>query len=439
MTRRIVWIELRRSAVPWIAVLAAGLAWALAGDAERWDGLWSATVLVHHNNLGLLWPLVLAAGAWLGRRDRSARITELVRSTPRTGASRAAPVAVLLAVCLASGYVLSLLEGLARATLAASYWPSGSYWPVLVGALGIAAAGILGLGLGRLMPSMLTAPLLALGGLVVVIGPLVIWEDSHTRALLLTPGYLGSTDEYSVVGWRGNVGQALWFVGLTATGWALLTAGTRRAKALAVVPAVLGLAVALVVLPPLDRAAPRDPLAAELVCADDGPRVCVTRLYEPILPQLVGPAQRALAVLGRLPDPPTAVVQQIGTYGGLVEQDHDTVHLNLTVSSDGTVSTGAGSIEQDILDGAGTWACGAATDDTATWDRIDAARAAAGLWLRGADAPPEFVRSPVRELVEQALTFLHTLPLEAQVARVAAMRDAAIECRPDLYDVLTTA
>ncbi|BCB80875.1 hypothetical protein GCM10022251_00020 [Phytohabitans flavus] len=93
---------------------------------------------------------------------------------------------------------------------------------------------------------------------------------------------------------------------------------------------------------------------------------------------------------------------------------------------------------RDILDGAGTWKCGAAADDTDTWNRIDAARTAAGLWLRGADAAPEYLWTPARELVGQALTFLRTLPVKAQVARVAAMRDAALDCRPDLYDILTS-
>ncbi|MFI6761025.1 hypothetical protein ACIBF5_18005 [Micromonospora sp. NPDC050417] len=438
MSHRIAWIELRRSAAPWVGAFVAALAWALTTDPERWDGLWMATAVVHHDSLWMLWPLALAAGAWQGRRDHAARMTELVTSTPRPGAARMAPPAVVLVGCLVGGYTLGLFDGLGRAALTASYQPAGWYWPVLVGALGVAAAGVLGLWLGRLMPSLLTAPLLVIGGLVLVAGPQLLWEETGSRALLLTPGYLGSTDEYSAPDWRANVGQAVWFLALLGTGWALLVAGRRRTRLLAVLPAAVGLAVSLSVLPPLDRAAPRDPRAVELVCADGEPRVCVTRLYEPVLPQLVEPARRALTVLGRLPHPPTAVIQEPGRYGTHVAQRRDTVHLNMTVFSDGTISSGPGSIEEAILDGAGTWACGAADDDTDAWTRIDAARVAAGLWLRGADAAPEHTWAPVRELADQALTTLRTLPVEVQVARVAAMRDAALDCRPDLYDVLTT-
>ncbi|MFD0973477.1 hypothetical protein [Plantactinospora endophytica] len=426
--------------MPWVAaltaVLTAVLGWALLADAERWGGLWMAAVLVHYHNLGLLWPLVLAGCAWLGRRDWPAR-TELVESTPRTRAARAALVAVLVAGLLALGWMLSLLDGAARAVLAASYQPPGWYWPVLLGALGVATAGVLGLGLGRLMPSRLTGPVLAFGGLVMIIGSPLLWEETNSRALLLIPGHLGPTDEYSAVGWRTVIGQAAWFVALAATGWVLLVSGARRTRLLAALPAVLGLAVALSVLPPADRAAPRDPHAAELVCADGEPRVCVTRLYEPTLPQLVDPARRALTTLRRLPQPPTAVIQGTARYGTFVEQRHDTVQLSLTVGGDGTISTGTGSIEEDILDGAGTWKCGAADDDTDTWNRIDAARTVAGLWLRDRHSPPETLWEPVRALVDRAMTFLRALPVEAQTARVAAMREAALDCRSDLYDILT--
>ncbi|MET7400019.1 hypothetical protein ABZS66_41700 [Dactylosporangium sp. NPDC005572] len=123
--------------------------------------------------------------------------------------------------------------------------------------------------------------------------------------------------------------------------------------------------------------------------------------------------------------------------GHVVEQRRDTVHLSLTVGVDGTISTSGGSIEDDILEGAGTWKCGAAADDTSAWNRIDAARIAAGLWLRDVGTAPESLWTPLRELVGTALSTLRALPADAQVARVAALRDAALACRPDLYDVLT--
>ncbi|GAB4054984.1 hypothetical protein GCM10028775_47690 [Catellatospora paridis] len=61
-----------------------------------------------------------------------------------------------------------------------------------------------------------------------------------------------------------------------------------------------------------------------------------------------------------------------------------------------------------------------------------------GVGLRGTDAAPASMWSPLRELVDGALATLRTLPEDAQVARVGTMRDAALDCRLDLYDILTT-
>ncbi|WP_203898082.1 hypothetical protein [Virgisporangium aliadipatigenens] len=418
---RITWIEARRSAALWLGALGAAVAAAMLGDPERWDGLWMQTVLVHQANLALLWPFAVAAGAWQGRRDHAARVGDLVRAAPRPGASRVAPLAFVLAGALGGGWIAASAPGIGRAVLAASYRPPGWYWPLLVGGLAMGAAGLLGLGLGRLLPSRLTAPLLGVAGVVLSVVPLVIWRGSDAPALLLVPGNLGeSTDEWATVATRADVGQALWFAGLAAAGWALY-AGARYWSA---VPAVIGLAAAVLVLPAADRAAPRDVHAVELVCADGTPRVCVTRLYEPILPALVGPAREALALLAKLPDPPTSVVQETAPYASFVAQRRDTVHLLLTVYGDGSTLD----LTNAVLDGAGTWACGAPDDDLATWDRILAAREAAALWLRGGTSADP--------LVADALNALRALPAADQAARVGAMREAALACRKDQYETL---
>jgi hypothetical protein len=434
---RISWIEARRSVALWLGVLGAALAAMMLGDAERWDGLWMQTVLVHQSNLALLWPFALAAGAWQGRRDRGARIADLVTTTPRPGMSRVAPLAFVLAGALAGGWVAGAADGVGRAVLAASYRPPGWYWPLLVGGLGVGAAGLLGLGLGRLMPSRFTAPLLGVAATVLSVGVVIVLRGSTSPVLLVVPGYLGETsDEWATVAWRADAGQALWFAGLAVAGWLLYAADSRRARRLAIVPALVGLAAAVVVLPTADRATPRDMHAAELVCADGTPRVCVTRLYAPILPKLVGPAREALDVLRQLPDPPTAVIQETARYAAPVAQRRDTVHLGLTVYADGTFSTGDGfDIRNGILYGAGTWACGAGDRDVETWNRILAAREAAGLWLRGETTSTDSWQA-IRDLVNDALAALRALPPAERSARVGALREAALACRPDQYEIL---
>lgn len=439
MIGRIFFVEVRRTAALWFGVgLALAAAW-LTADPERWDGAWMATVLAHHTSLDLLWPLALAAGVWQGRRDHVARISDQIATTPRPGLARVAPQAMVIAGCLAGGYAGGLLDGLGRALLAATYHPPGWYWPLFTGTLSIAAAGLLGLGVGRLLPSRLTAPLIVIGYLAVMIVGSYWWADTNGSGFLLSPSYLGETDAYSMIGSRTIAGKAVWFVALAATGWALYAATTGRSRLLAVLPSVVGLVVALAVLPSSSTAARQDPQAVELVCADGAPRVCVTRLHEPALPQIVEPARRALTMLSRLPNAPTEVVEEPSPDGALVEQRREAVHFEFAVHGDGTVVTGQDSMEALILDGAGTWACGAAATDVEGWEPIQAARAAAGLWLQGRDAGPDEFWDPVQGMVEEALAGLRALPEQAQLARVAALREAALDCRPDLYEVLTGA
>jgi hypothetical protein len=132
------------------------------------------------------------------------------------------------------------------------------------------------------------------------------------------------------------------------------------------------------------------------------------------------------------------VVQETGVYGEPIAQRPDTVHFELTVVGDGTIIPILDSLRDYLLEGAGTWSCGAALDDVGTWDRIDGARIAAGLWLRGERAAPDHVWDTHRELADQALATLYALPADVQVTRVAAMRRAALDCRPDLYEILAS-
>ncbi|WFE21851.1 hypothetical protein O7621_00150 [Solwaraspora sp. WMMD937] len=437
MTGRILFVELRRTAVVWFGVGLAFAAASLAVDGERWDGYWMAGVLAHYNTLELIWPLALAVGAWHGRREHASRMTELIATSARPGLARVAPRAVALVGCLAGGFTGGVLEVLALAVLTADHQPAGWVWPVLLGAASVAAAGLLGLGLGRLLPSRLTAPLLAVGALAAVVALQLLSNSGDNRALLLSPASLGPVDRYSTIDDRAVAGMMVWYVALAATGWALYAAATGRSRLLAVLPGVAGLLVALIVLPPVDEAAHPDLRATELVCADGTPRVCVSRVDASALPELVGPARRALALLARLPDPPTAVVQQVGPHGATISERRKTANFRLLIYGDGTIATGLPTLEAELLDGAGTVACGAALDDVEGWEPIQAARAAAGLWLAGRDAAPDEFWDPVQGMVEEALATLRSLPADEQLARVAALREAALNCRPDLYEVLT--
>lgn len=92
-----------------------------------------------------------------------------------------------------------------------------------------------------------------------------------------------------------HFGQTLWLLGLLATGFALLSAVTRRARLLAVTPVLAGAALALLILPAAARDTyVVDKAAAAPVC--DGP-VCVTQANRSRLPELAPRSKEALRVL----------------------------------------------------------------------------------------------------------------------------------------------
>ncbi|WP_434741189.1 hypothetical protein [Micromonospora sp. SH-82] len=434
---RVLLVELSRTSVVGVALGFLAVAGALLTDMDRWSGLWMTVVLAHYASVGGLWPLALACGAWFGRREAAARMTDLVAATPRPKPARLAARLVTIVGCFAGGYAAMGVGMLPGVWSNASYQPPGWYWPGLVGTVAVAGAALLGFGVGQVAPSRLTAPLLCVVAVAVTVGLRAVGPGPVP---LLLPGYLGETDRYSRLDPGAVAGQLVLFGAVAVTGLVLSLADTRRVRRLAAVPTALALVVALVVVPSDGQGVRPDPQASALVCADGTPRVCVVRLYQGALPELVGPAREALRRLGRLPDAPTAVVQVVDERDDTAERPADVVPVEIVMFGPTSIATGGATIEAMLLDGAGTTACGPAADDLAGWDRLDAARSAAGLWLRGADPTPDDHVSPARrELTEAALTTLRGMPEQTQTARVAALRQAALQCRPDLYEILTAA
>ncbi|GLY15766.1 hypothetical protein Kisp01_27810 [Kineosporia sp. NBRC 101677] len=440
MIARILWREVRRTMILPFGVGFLVVANFLAQDpmSGSWPGLVMPVLSGHQNNLFLLWPLALAIGTAIGGRDRAAGVSELLSTTTRHW-TRIAPRAALLTLGLAAAYLVAPADQLISAAQTDSYWPKGWAWSLLAGALTVAAAALLGLALGRSLPSRLLVPVVGVVAMATIGLGLLLAEYHPSRAWLLIPSYLGpDAGQFATTAARTNAAQATWFLALGIAGL-LLCSVTKwdRRRTLSATGAVLitGLTAALLLFPSPNQAQIQDAGATKLVCAEGLPRVCVARPYAKSLPELVAPARAALRALAQLPNAPTTVLQDTRDPRKDERQPPETVLLDLVLDHEGHLVTGGTSLEESILDGAGAMWC-AEADDSRTLDQEYAARTIAASWLLNRKEPLDTGFPEVQKLTETAWTALRSQPTAVQRERIAALRTNRLECRDDGYAIL---
>lgn len=310
MNGRVLGIELKRSAALWagVLVLVGALAFVhlIGGTGWRgtagWTEQWTPMALLTRTTLYYLWPVTVGIGALQGLRDSRSGMTELLTTTPRPARSRVALPAGATAIALATAFALVVLWGGVRVATGATTHHHLGWVPIsLVGALALVAGALFGMGVARALPSVLTPPALVVVCLAatVLLQPNADGErpsgPAPNRLSLLSPATAEPREVLLTLAGSVHLGQLLWWLGLLATGFALLAAANRRARLLAPAPVLAGAALALLVLP----ADPRDTYvvdrdAAALVC--DGP-VCVTRAHRAYLSALAPHGKEALRVL----------------------------------------------------------------------------------------------------------------------------------------------
>ncbi|GAA1623898.1 hypothetical protein [Actinoplanes couchii] len=425
---RAIAIDLRRS-----AALGAGLIVLLLGLAamflifgqQAWSGRWSPFAATLRSAFGFTWSLTLAAGAWLVDRDRLGRVGELFAGTPRPVWQRVASPAVALSLTVGVAYLLTVAVCLPLVAGSATWFNPAVLGVIATGLPLLLAAGLLGMGVGTVVPSRFTAPALVVAGLIIASAPGLVSYHVSGRAqqfvTLLSP-VLGQNGDFVIVPARLSLAQAVWAVALAATGFLLMA--IRRA--VAVVPAVAGAVTAMLLLPAGGSVYAADTGARELVCADGEPRVCVRRVHASILPGVVAPARDALRRLSRLPNPPSAVEEGIDVIDGVPDSPTASV-ATFVIRMGFAPEISADEVALQVLTGAGVTACG----DTTEWEKADGARVAAAYWLL--ETPPP---ATGRRAVEAWQT-LAALPAAEQVARVGALREAGLACDLDsLWGIL---
>jgi len=426
---RILRIELRRSAAAGTAlVLLVAGALLLYASTDGWASGWMALAMVQRQYLVLLWPLALAAGAWQARREQRSNVAELFASTARPLAQRVAPVLAAMTIAVVAGYAAMTAAAVPWIIGTVSYLPTAVFAVLAVGALSLVAAAWFGMAVGRLVPSALTAPGLAVAGigLLLVLTPTAVGGHEGVTAVFSPTQGLGLFGDFRTISGRVSAAQGVWLAALAVTGLVLLAAETRRARTAALLPAVLGAALAILVIPRGGDfvESPIDPVARELVCTEAGPRVCVSRMHAGLLAEVEPLARQGLTMLAKLPNAPTTAAEDTNSFldEHAQPQRPDTVTFNLRVDSDGHLADDR-TFLPEMLNAAGVnaYACGNELSRPVS--------RAAAYWLMERE-PTAGAHDPAEETAQTRALWqsLRKLPEREAAARVASVRTAALAC-----------
>lgn len=422
---RVLGIELRRSAAPGAALMLLVVGVVLIYFAERIlfaDG-WMQLAMTQRWYLALLSPLALAAGAWQARREHRSNVAELFASTPRPRMVRIVPTLGAMAVAVVAGYLAMGVAGGLWIAGTAEYLPVAVFAVTAVGGLALIAAVWLGLALGRLLPSPVTAPVLGVAGLGVLLAIPWATRPRGWLAMVFSPlDQMNLPGAYATVPGRVSAAQACWMAALAIAAVLLLASGGWRLRVAALVPLVLGAALAIAVMPQRNRVVidSVDPVARALVCTADAPRVCVSRVHSGLLTEVAPQARAGLALLAKLPDVPAEVHEDTTTYprDGFPVWRPDVVLLTVVAAPNGHFDHRRTATE--VVAGA----FASPPDCERSADLVDTSAATA--WLTG--QKPEFDDPDRLADAVRRWQDLRKLPDPEARARVAALRRAAATC-----------
>ncbi|GIE77399.1 hypothetical protein Aph02nite_33490 [Actinoplanes philippinensis] len=433
---RVLAVQVRRFGLPGATVLLVAGATLLYAVRWEWAAGWMSLVTSQRSYLMLSCPVAIGVGAWLARREHRAGVAELFAGTPRPRRQR-----VLLSMAAVAGAVgvaqvaVLVVTGLWIASTA-RYLPGEAVAAAGVGVLAVITSAWIGMALGRLAPTAVTAPVLAVAGFGAMLAlPMAFHEDRLST--LASPAWgMNQFIEYQTVPLRASAAQAVLAAGVAVAAVVLLAAGRWRTRAAALLPLVLGVALGVAVMPRDYDRVTIDPVAQQQVCTGDAPRVCVARVHAGLLDEVTPYAREALALLAKLPDPPTSAVENTNVYldeKSVIRYGADTVPFDVRVGDDGHVEHPEFVLTR-MLESGGATSAGCP-------DGFDVPAAmAAGAWLSGRrpvrdpDAGGYVVEPgetpPPSDEVEAARLWegLRELPEAEALARVVAVRQAALTC-----------
>ncbi len=345
---RLLRVELRRNAMPWILPLIAALLWfdsyrpstgtaPLYGLRTFWNMGQAHTVI----DFG---PFVAGVAAWMGSRDGRRGLADLVTATARP--RWAAQLATWAATAIWAVAAYLVFVGVMFAVYAhQGVGGTPPWWWVAVGGTAVAAFSAAGFAVGAYWPSRFAAPVAAFGAFLAMF---LSFQTgfSHTSgwALILPANSNGSfdgsaqTDSGIFYPWLPDlpIARIMFLAGIAVaalglTGLPARAGGRwlRRAAAIITIAGVAsaGTAVGLartaqlsahgVVIPALHDSANDAPIAYTPACGGAaGIPVCLNPAYRRWLPDMTAALAPVLAEVAGLPGAPVRATQVAAAYPG---------------------------------------------------------------------------------------------------------------------------
>jgi hypothetical protein len=339
---RLLRVELRRNAMPWILPLIAALFWfdsyrpstgtaQLYGLRTFWDMGQGHTII----DFG---PFVAGVAAWMGSRDGRRGLADLVTATARP--RWAAQLATWAATAIWAVAAYLAFVGIMFAVYAhQGVGGTPPWWWVVVGATAVTAFSAAGFAIGAYWPSRFAAPVAAFGGfLAMAMSSQTGFSHTSGWALILPTNSNGNfqTDSGIFYPWLPDlpIARIMFLAGIAALALGLTglpaRAGGRWLRRAAAVLTLAGVALAGtaaglastarlsahgMVIPALHDAANDAPITYTPVCGSAaGIPVCLNPAYRRWLPDMTAALAPVLAEVTGLPGAPVRATQVAAAY-----------------------------------------------------------------------------------------------------------------------------
>jgi hypothetical protein len=339
---RLLWVELRHNAIPFILPLIAALLWF---DSYRpsmtQPPVWALRTFW---NMGQghtiidFGPFVAGVAAWMGSREGRRGISDLITAAARPRWTTQLATWTATAIWAVGAYLVfvGVMFGvyIAQGILGAPPW-----WWVAVGAAAVLAFSAAGFAVGAFFPSRFAAPLAAFGSvLVLMMSSQTGFSHTSGWALILPTNSNGNYQAPSGIFYPYlpdlPIARIMLLTGITITAVGLLglpsRAGSRGLRRIAAVVTLAGVAMAGtaiglattarlgpggIVIPALHDAANDRQIPATPACSHTaGTPVCLNPVYRPYLADVTTALHPVLAELAGLPGAPARAIQVAGPY-----------------------------------------------------------------------------------------------------------------------------